>query len=64
MKVLLVLLITGLIIAAFIWFINKMIEWSDSSSEVKSNIGCWVLGLFFFAVFIIATLGSIKSCIH
>ena len=64
MKVLLVLLFLGLLAAAIIGFFKKMTEWADSSNETKSNFGCGVLGIIFLLIFILATVGTIKSCIH
>ena len=62
-KVYLVAVVVALI-AGILWFLFKMNEWTESSNETKSNIGCWVLSLVFIVFSLVAIFSSIKSCSH
>lgn len=64
MKVLGVLIGCFALIAVILWFLFKMNEWTESSNETKSNIGCWVLSLVFIVFSLVAIFSSIKSCSH
>lgn len=64
MKVLGVLIGCFALIAVILWFLFKMNEWTESSIETKSNIGCWVLSLVFIVFSLVAIFSSIKSCSH
>lgn len=64
MKVLGVLIGCFALIAVILWFLFKMNEWTESSNETKSNIGCWVLSLVFIVLSLVAIFSSIKSCSH
>lgn len=64
MKVIVIILLTILLWIGIVWFLSKMIDWSESTSEVKSNIGCWTLGIISVAVVVIMTIGSFRSCIN
>ena len=63
MKVIVIVLVFILVWRGIIWIFSKMMDWSDSSNEIKSNIGCWTLTIISVAVMIIMTIGSLKSCI-
>ena len=64
MKVIAVIIGCLILIAVFIWFMSIMTDWTESSNEMKSNIGCWVLSLVFIVVTVVAVLSSVKSCAH
>lgn len=64
MKVLGVLIGCFALIAGISWFLFKMGDWTESSNETKSNIGCWVLSLVFIVFSVVTILGSVKSCSH
>lgn len=64
MKVLAVLIGCFALIAGLVWFLFKMNDWTESTNETKSSIGCWVLSLIFIVFAFVAIFGSVKSCAH
>ncbi len=62
MKVLLILIGVGFVMLCLTLFIIKMTEWSESSNDIKSNIGCWSLITFFVVGSTIITVSSVRSC--
>lgn len=62
MKGFLILIGIGFMMLCLALFIIKMTEWSESSNDIKSNIGCWSLIIFFVLGSIIITVSSVQSC--
>ncbi len=56
-------ILVGIVCVVLLYYVvAKMLEWQDSSNQIKSSIGCIFSTVLVAGVFIMCFLGACKSC--
>ena len=58
MKFILVFVVVGL----FLYFIVKVLDWSESDNKAKQNIGCTFMAVLIGGVMLLSVFGVFKQC--